>query len=249
MSTEFYDRVAAKNRRYSSGVRYEHEHETGNPEAVFKEKLLDAAGLEETALDIGCADGRFTLEVAPSFKSVSAIDISDGMLEVAEGFRTKAGIANVSFKHANASALPFPDGSFDVAYSRRGPSFIKEYSRVLKLGGYFVEIRIGAEDTRLLKELFGRGQGFGAWNHDLFSEEQQAREAVGFKMEFAERYRYGEFYGSYGDLDKFLQSVPIFEDFDSKKDKVLLEKYVGAHTEKQGIRLDRERYVFVAKRV
>lgn len=44
----------------------------------------------------------------------------------------------------------------------------------------------------------------------------------------------------------FLQSVPIFEDFDSEQDRARLEAYVAASQTDKGIHLSRHRFVAVA---
>lgn len=51
-----------------------------------------------------------------------------------------------------------PSDFFNVAFNRRGLSFYKEYSRVIKKGGAYVEIGIGEQDTRALKEYLAAGR-------------------------------------------------------------------------------------------
>jgi len=43
--------------------------------------------------------------------------------------------------------------------------------------------------------------------------------------------------------------VPIFEDFDSEKDRKLLEEYVAKFKTENGIRFPRHRVVIVAKKI
>ena len=47
----------------------------------------------------------------------------------------------------------------------------------------------------------------------------------------------------------FLQSVPILPDFDSEKDKPLLQKYINKFQNNEGIELERHRLVFVAIKI
>ncbi|KKT66584.1 MAG: hypothetical protein UW61_C0024G0008, partial [Candidatus Curtissbacteria bacterium GW2011_GWC1_44_33] len=63
MSKDFYDKVAKKfgGYGYGTGPRYKSEYPTGNPEKIFKKKLLGLSSKDKIALDIGCADGKFTL--------------------------------------------------------------------------------------------------------------------------------------------------------------------------------------------
>lgn len=63
---------------------------------------------------------------------------------------------------------------------------------------------------------------------------------------YTKGFSYDEYYPSYSDLDLFLQGVPIFENYDSEKDKVYLEQYITAHSTERGILLQRHRVVIVA---
>lgn len=248
MSFKFYDKVAGKFGGYKTKARYTQEFPTGEPEKVFREKLLELARKDKRALDVGCADGRFTLSIAPYFKEVVAIDLSSGMLEAARKLQRGQGVKNVSFEGVDAYNTPYEDASFDLVYSRRGPSRFTEIHRLLKPGGYFVEIEIGEKDTKELKEVFGRGQGFEEWNKPRVEESERKLEDAGFDVLYAEEFLYNEYYQSYEDLDLFLQGVPIFEDFDSEKDSKLLKAYAEKFETGKGIRLSRHRVVTVAGR-
>lgn len=244
---QFYDKVAKKFGNYHSGAKYISEYETENPEAVFKQKLLSYAGKDKIALDVGCADGRFTLSMVPYFGKIVAIDLSCGMLKAARRLQKEKGVENVSFEKQDAGHTTYLDESFDIVYSRRGPSTFREIHRLLKPDGYFVEITIGEEDCRELKEIFGRGQDFGDWDKESHLERDIKRfKKVDLKAIFTKDYFYNEYYPTYRDLDLFLQGVPIFEDFDSEKDRKFLEKYAKQFKGKKGIRLRRHRLVTVS---
>lgn len=182
MPSNFYDKVAKKFGDYHT---FHHEHTTeypnGDPEKVFKEKLLELANKNKIALDVGCADGYFTLLVAPYFKKIIAIDLSKGMLKSAVNLKKEKGIANVSFEYQDAQKITYKDLSFDVVYNRRGPQDFPQFFRVLKNGGYYIEIRIGENDTRTLKEVFGRGQGYGQWQ-SVLKEDTARLGRSGFKI-------------------------------------------------------------------
>lgn len=248
MPSNFYDKVAKKFGDYhTSHHKHTTQYPNGDPEKVFKEKLLDVSGTDKVALDVGCADGYFTLSVAHYFKKIVAIDLSHSMLKVAENLQKEKGIKNVSFEYQDIRKIPYKDLSFDVVYNRRGPQDFPQFFRVLKNGGYYIEIRIGENDARALKEVFKRGQGYGQWQ-SVLKEDTKKLEELGFKVVYAEEFSCDEYYPSYRDLDIFLQGVPIFEDFDSEKDRKLLEKYVEKFQTLKGIILSRHRVITVSKK-
>ncbi len=249
MTTNFYNKVAKKFGNYHTDAQYIKEYQNGDPEEVFKNKLLELSGNDEMALDIGCADGRFTLSIATHFQKITAIDLSTDMLESARNLQKKMGIENVSFEEQNASKTTFAKDSFDLVYSRRGPTPFPEFHRLLKPRGHFVGINIGEKDCQAIKEIFGRGQGYGEWGDSKLEKDRGIIMNSGFEIVFAQNYFYNEFHASYEDLDLFLQGVPIFEDFDSKKDNKLLSEYVAEFKTENGIKLSRHRIVIVARKL
>src|SRR3990167_4384266 len=134
-STNFYDKVAKKFGGYAYGrnkPKYVSEYPSGNPEEMFKKKLLELAKPDFAGLDIGCGDGKFTFEVSSHFLKIQGIDNSSELLSIAEVQKKNLNIKNVEFKFEDANQTSFPDNSFDIIYCRRGPSFYNEYHRLLK---------------------------------------------------------------------------------------------------------------------
>ncbi len=253
MAEDFYDKVAQKFGGYGYGngnkPHYTSEYPAGDPEKIFKEKLLELSSNDKTALDIGCADGKFTLSIAPFFQKMYGIDTSKINLDIAKSHSDDERSRNVEYFLQDASHTSFEDSFFDLAYCRRGPSYYTEYHRILKTMGYYLEIGIGEMDTVDLQKIFGRGQGYGKWSKSKLDERVRDLKSLGFKVVYAENFHYFEYYPSYEEFDLFLQGVPIFEDFDSKKDKVSLQKYVKKFSTDKGIELSRHRLVMVMRKV
>jgi ubiquinone/menaquinone biosynthesis C-methylase UbiE len=98
----------------------------------------------DTVLDVGCASGYITVELAKLAKSAIGIDVLPG-IESRPVPATLAG--RLVFKHASGAALPFPDNSFDrVLASEVLPmlpdprAFMPEIARVLKPDGTLVVV-------------------------------------------------------------------------------------------------------------
>ncbi len=252
MSSKFYDKVAKKFGGYAFGkshVEHISEYPKGDPEEIFRKKLLGLANKNKTVLDAGCGDGKFTFQIASHFLVVTGIDLSKELLKIARQKQKLLQVKNVIFKRQDASNISFFAKSFDVIYSRRGPTAFTEFYRLLNSSGYFVGIDIGQKDCQEIKEIFGRGQGYGLWNASRLEKDKQELINSGFEIVFAQDYFYDEFYSSHEDLDLFLQGVPIFEDFDSEKDKRYLKDYVTKFKTKKGIRFPRHRVVILAKKL
>jgi tellurite methyltransferase len=69
-----------------------------------------------TALDLGCGVGRHALLLAETGFAVEAFDGSATGLDVVRGAAAARGL-KLRFKHGNADALPYADGSFDFVLS------------------------------------------------------------------------------------------------------------------------------------
>ncbi|KAG8559148.1 hypothetical protein GDO81_017255 [Engystomops pustulosus] len=92
----------------------------------------------DLALDVGCGTGRYTLPLAPHFKKVLGIDISDSQINVAKQNNTAS---NVSYMVAAAEKLPIKDDSVDLVNAGLAvhwfilDDFAGEVARVLKKNG------------------------------------------------------------------------------------------------------------------
>jgi SAM-dependent methyltransferase len=105
-------------------------------------------------LDIATGAGHTAFAVAPFVAHVTATDITVEMIAVAEDLRQARGIHNVSTRLANAEALPFDAGNFELVTCRiaahhfgRVDRFVSEAFRVLIPEGLLAVIdNISPED-------------------------------------------------------------------------------------------------------
>jgi arsenite methyltransferase len=106
---------------------------------------LGALAPGDAVLDIGCGAGVDSLVAAhlvgPAGRVVG-LDVTAAMIEKARANLARLGLANVTFKVADAGALPFPDNDFDAVISNgvfnltlNKAKALEEAHRVLKPGG------------------------------------------------------------------------------------------------------------------
>ncbi len=100
-------------------------------------RLLSPTG-EERALDVGTGAGAFAIALAPFVREVVGVDVDRAALE--EG--RKRAPANVELVEADATALPYEGGAFDLVCTAgtmhhvpRPELVLAELNRVLRPGG------------------------------------------------------------------------------------------------------------------
>ena len=117
---------------------------TDHAQGESLDRLLELAAPrpEWRALDVATGGGHTALAVAPHVREVVATDLTAEMLAAAEHFIRGRGVENVTFREADATALPFGEGEFDLVTCRIAPhhfpdaaQFVREMARVLRPGG------------------------------------------------------------------------------------------------------------------
>src|SRR5919201_2451231 len=159
-----FDRIAARydvlNRLLSFGTDLD-----------WRRRALALArlGADGRALDVGTGTGDLAIALlarAPRSASVAGVDISAGMVKVAERRAATAGLgARYARVIASVEALPFADGAFDVATAGfvirnvgdigRG---LREMRRVLRPGGRAVILDLHTPRNPIVRRLY-RGYG------------------------------------------------------------------------------------------
>ena len=110
-------------------------------------RLVSAAHLrgDERVLDIATGPGYIAEAFAGAAREVVGVDLTDAMLAIAKERTRERGLANVSFRAADAESLPFENEMFDVVVCRlalhhlqRPLIVLRDMVRVCREGGKVV---------------------------------------------------------------------------------------------------------------
>ncbi len=96
-------------------------------------------------LDVACANGLYSVRIAPKIKSVTAIDISQDMLVQGATEATRIGVKNAKFINMNGCDFDFGDQKFDLIFCYAAivvlpdmKGFFESCHRNLKEGGILI---------------------------------------------------------------------------------------------------------------
>ncbi len=225
--------------------------EGNDGEDEFDRKILDAI-VGKAVLDVGCGTAEFTIKMTGSARQVVGVDFSREAISRALKNMVRNDGTNVRVQLADAERLPFPDGSFDVVVSRRGPvtdtlERLSEAYRVLKKDGLLMEITIGERDKQNLARIFGRGQMDSVEEKVSLSKDKMLRR-VGFHMIEVKDYLATEIFGTIQDLIIRLKDSPIVPNFDVEKDRKSLEIIETKFKTEKGIATQVHRVTIIARK-
>lgn len=159
---------------------------------------LTAPRPDDHVLDAGTGAGAAALAFAERVARVTAIDVSPAMLERAELARVQHAVSNVDIRWADATALPFSAGSFDLVVCRDLccyipdlPAFFDQARRVLRpTGRLALDEIVGSEEPvkRVTHEALEAQRDPALARLHSESEMEQQLRAAGFQIEHAEGY-------------------------------------------------------------
>jgi SAM-dependent methyltransferase len=249
-SKEWWNNLADKLNGYKTAqsVRFD----GPNGEAEFADMAKHTAQMFPNVLDVGCADGRFTLELAAHARSITGIDLSERMIHFAKEGVT-ASLSHAQFVIGDARRMPFASDSFDLVISRRGPvsipAFLDEAIRVVRPGGAIMEITIGDYDAIELKRLLGRGQGYPL--ADTSRKDEICKRIGGHSdlaLKLCREFRCGSYYPKLDDIAELLASTPIVEDFEPAADWPVLQRGSESLRTANGFRRTCHRIIWLAEK-
>jgi ubiquinone/menaquinone biosynthesis C-methylase UbiE len=128
--------------------------------------LLSGYARGARVLEVGCGTGLILREVARTAAQATGIDLSPGML-------AQARARGLDVHEAPATALPFPDGAFDMAYSVKVLAHVEdiaralaEMARVVRPGGHVVAEFYNPWSLRYLVKRMKRPTAISGATHD-----------------------------------------------------------------------------------
>lgn len=125
--------------------------------------IMRSLALKETdvALDLGCANGYLSIEMAKQAKHVTAIDVNPYVkqIKIPEALKDK-----LTFIHGSGEGISEPDNTFDVVLAsevltmiEEPKSFLAEIKRLLKPGGRVVFVNgVGRPNVQAMYEGAGK---------------------------------------------------------------------------------------------
>jgi ubiquinone/menaquinone biosynthesis C-methylase UbiE len=186
----------------------------------FARKIAKMKILGPGILDIGAGSGLLSIEIAKMLNQefhITATDISEDILQIAQDNIQKSGLGHkIEIKACSASALAFPDGSFDLVVSNASLhhwinplAAFSEIKRVTKSGGSCLirdNMRLSPLFNPLIN-LISRVKGMNKTQHDLWIKAIQASYTTSELKDLLKQ----------SDIKEYQISVnPTFLDFDIK---------------------------------
>lgn len=120
------------------------------------QRLAALTGSEQV-LDAGCGPGPVSLLLAPAAARVTAVDLSEAMLDRARRTAAERSQTNIEFHRGNLADLPWPDESFDLIVSRYAAhhwpdpqAVVTELARLLSPSGRLLLVDVMADPDPLL---------------------------------------------------------------------------------------------------
>ncbi|MFN0112106.1 MAG: ubiquinone/menaquinone biosynthesis methyltransferase [Blastocatellia bacterium] len=125
-------------------------------------EMLNPKG-HERALDLACGTGDITFALGEKLPAGEAVglDITTGMIEIANQKLSQRNVGNVSFQLGDIMKMPFPDNSFDYVtcgYALRNVPDVEqamvEIKRVMKPGGRIISLDFAKPDNAIYRSLY-----------------------------------------------------------------------------------------------
>lgn len=135
-------------------------HREGDTYQAKMMEIMEKHGVNlngASVLDLGCGSGAYTIRIAEKAKKVTALDLSEGMLDAVKKSAEERGLTNIEYVNADWEAYE-PGDKFDLIFASLTPA-VKDEASVDKMrkyaGRYIVSISFaGPMTAHVLDGLF-----------------------------------------------------------------------------------------------
>ena len=145
-SKNFWNRIAKRYAKKPVGDEAAYQRKLSATRKYFRPDM--------DVLEIGCGTGSTAIAHAPYVRHIRATDISDGMIEIAKGKGSDAGVDNVTFEALGIEDLDAADESVDAVLAlsllhllEERDAAIGRIHEMLRPGGIFVSNTVCLGDT------------------------------------------------------------------------------------------------------
>jgi SAM-dependent methyltransferase len=206
--------------------------------------IREESGATRRLLDVGSGTLRKILPLVSAFAAVIGIEPSRPMRCMALARCREGTIQNACVIGGLADALPFSDGTFDVATSLLAIHNAAELARVVKPSGFVLVEKIGERDKANIKEAFGRDESGNPRGQFLLPE---GHRQLALRREFEQCFPSVKICSgrwrtrlSYAGLLQLLKETNTIRNFDLMRDADCLER-VRKECDAEG-RIDTEQH-------
>lgn len=224
------------------------------------QRLLDVyAQPTSCVLDIGCGAGQTLCRMTPRVAEAWGIDQDPRLLAGARQRVQALRLGNVQLIEGNVAdadaVAQLPDARFNIALSQRGPNINAALAAKLAPDAIFIQELVSSFDAYPLQELFGRRHYTPSSFVDQDVILSQYAELDLFPVSNKE-YFYEAFFRDATHLEAYLKQITALlsnwrlppKPYDAERDRAALELYARYNTTPRGIRLLRQRKIFVLRR-
>lgn len=213
---------------------------------------------DSRVLDLGTGGGEKLLKYFPEVKEILGTDYSEEMIKTAKRNLYLSKRKNIIFKVMDNLNMTTPKNYYDVVVARNTVTNPEMIYHSLKNNGYLLIHGVDKYDCYELKLIFGKGQGLLDKKPISIVDYENVLKA-GFKDVELIPLHVREYFKDKDTLCKFLEKVPIIDDFseesndikdyyESDIDLAKLNKYIERNTYQKGIRLIRRYYGIIARK-
>jgi ubiquinone/menaquinone biosynthesis C-methylase UbiE len=180
---EHFDDLARRGDRFSYDALGRMPFQRASRDLMFEE-WTPRIQPGSVVLDIGCADGLSTFDIARHDVEVIGLDISPEQIRRAQSRAADAGVENVTFVIGDADALPVADDTIDCVlcfgslhHVPNPTRTLAEMARVLRVGGSYLGMENNATPLRPLFDALMRVRPI--WLEEAGPEAQMSADDLG----------------------------------------------------------------------